>query len=822
MKTKLVLNLAVCFSVLLTNAYAATNLSNCRVEETNPLNTLQKNINNCQFQAKIVDFEKVKEEHRKTIYAKLAQKLTTQINQNSEELGLLTSFFNANNQDLSMNSPEVKNKCQLENLKAIENCGGKKTDSLHAMKLEMLMKNLKNGTNSKSKFGEGLYGVLAEKYVSNLGLSNSGNSESLQCPIEGSAGSFILQSQLDDLSAEKIINDYLISNEAGDSNNDSYAQLKMIKNTNNPAFIEKFKDYVRKKPKTDTAKKRITDFFLDKENQKILAPSLASQCDNINKNINKFLCSDLDEIGSLNTETSTKLFNGLDVGSIDDQFGVDKEDPLVITAYGFQCMAQAKSTFAGALGASDGASKEQTVDGWYKDFTNNTRPEGSDKTSNGINKTFCDNYTCQSDKSKENDSCKTGGPLSSKDLATMMGCLINPRGDKCDSLTLKSVDYMASLEKIKASSGLYVGNSGNSSSPDNTQIQKVKSSLPDFAENYLGVQGSLIALGKPVTEVTIAEKTQDFKERNLNTNPPAYNPPNGNVETRLAGPTTNNAPIIQDHSYNYSDEGSSSPTKAIKGVRSSKTSVADSSNSPEITGPGAIVPKTNSLNVNDNNKSAKSETTSNATSANATQPSAIDPTKIVTSNPFDSWAKRLADKESTLNARENLADSRDSEYWRRESELRAREAELAAAKVAEANSGNKEKTAATATTKSEERPQTPSRSEIAAAKLKQEIADLNASPSGLIVTPEKLDKLQKKDLTKYGVNVEEPFVISVRLKGKLIHVRVAKVSVKGKTFLAPRLNEDNEEIKEAVLKSPLFKEFRYYFEKEHSTYFPVK
>ena len=82
--------------------------------------------------------------------------------------------------------------------------------------------------------------------------------------------------------------------------------------------------------------------------------------------------------------------------------------------------------------------------------------------------------------------------------------------------------------------------------------------------------------------------------------------------------------------------------------------------------------------------------------------------------------------------------------------------------------------------------------------------------------------MQKKDLTKYGVNVEEPFVISVRLKGKLIHVRVAKVSVKGKTFLAPRLNEDNEEIKEAVLKSPLFKEFRYYFEKEHSTYFPVK
>lgn len=102
------------------------------------------------------------------------------------------------------------------------------------------------------------------------------------------------------------------------------------------------------------------------------------------------------------------------------------------------------------------------------------------------------------------------------------------------------------------------------------------------------------------------------------------------------------------------------------------------------------------------------------------------------------------------------------------------------------------------------------------------MAEVSASSSGLIVTPEKLDQLDKIDLKNYGVNIEEPFIISIRMNGKLIHVRVAKVAMQGKTFLAPRLNDDNAEVKAAVLKSPLFKEFRYFYEKEHSSFFPVK
>jgi hypothetical protein len=77
-------------------------------------------------------------------------------------------------------------------------------------------------------------------------------------------------------------------------------------------------------------------------------------------------------------------------------------------------------------------------------------------------------------------------------------------------------------------------------------------------------------------------------------------------------------------------------------------------------------------------------------------------------------------------------------------------------------------------------------------------------------------------LKNYGVDVEEPFIISIRMKGKLIHVRVAKVKMNNKTFLAPSLDEDNKEVTEVILKSPIFKEFRYYYDKKNASYFPVK
>jgi hypothetical protein len=166
-----------------------------------------------------------------------------------------------------------------------------------------------------------------------------------------------------------------------------------------------------------------------------------------------------------------------------------------------------------------------------------------------------------------------------------------------------------------------------------------------------------------------------------------------------------------------------------------------------------------------------------------------------------SWARNLAAKEAALRARESYADARDTELWRRESDLH----NIESRGPATATTSTPQNLSATNGTKED--------GTKSAIKLKQDaIADMNASSTGVTLTPDKLGQMDKSGLKELGVNINEPFIISVKLNGKLIHVRVAKITSQGKTFLAPSLNDDNREIKEVVLKSPVFNDFRQYFQ----------
>ena len=179
----------------------------------------------------------------------------------------------------------------------------------------------------------------------------------------------------------------------------------------------------------------------------------------------------------------------------------------------------------------------------------------------------------------------------------------------------------------------------------------------------------------------------------------------------------------------------------------------------------------------------------------------------------NAWANSIKARESALAAREKMAEVRDIDYWRREQELLDRENALrreALKKGEKDSAGVGAASAVAATAKDSMKAITEARRGLA--------SEVTATTDSIIVTAEKLSKMKKDDLEKLGVNVEEPFLISVRLNGKLIHVRVAKANVKGKNFLVPALNKNNEEVKEAILKSPIFKEFRYFSSKEQTTY----
>lgn len=790
---KKIITSTIIFSVY-GHAYGQSNV--CQIKDKSLIAGLEKHITSCGFQAKMANFEGVKEDHRKKVYDKLAQKLALQINQNSEELGLLTSYFASNQQDLSMGSAEVKKNCSLSNIEEIQTCGGKKTGPHQALKLEMLKNKLKS-SHADHQYGDDLSGIMAENFVRNLGLSNS-KTQGRQCPLEGDSGSFILDSQIDEISAVEIIEAFSQSSEVSNPKFDRYAQLKLIKETNNPLFIEKFKNYLQNKPKNASAKEYISHFFSDSDHQKILAPALAIQCKNINGNINKFLCSDLDELGSLKSQTSTDLFGGLDIGKMEDQFAVDFSDQSVLTAYGFQCLAQKKKPLP--------SGHEQKLDDWYTSFTQNTRPVEINGAHKDVVKNFCDKYLCKSEEVKNTLVCKNGGPITGQGLKEIFNC------DKfeCKSDVLKSIDYITGLEKLQLAAGAMATSSSISSLPSEggAQTAKLKISLPDFAENYLGVKKSLVALGMPVTPEKLAKKTQDFVERKLNPIAPSYTLPN--PEPHFA---ENTAPKMElsPHRAQAPSKGSFSEWPEPIATKS-KTVV-----SKNITADAEL--EIEELKNEIEAMKKKVDAPPSAASASTSAPiNRLEAKKhnLAIENALD---RSINSKETSLRERERLADERDANYWRRDEEQRQRAQEIAVQ-----NSAPKAETARSIGHDNLTSSPLKDDNKKSVAKLKkdQAMAEVSASSSGLIVTPEKLDQLDKMDLKNYGVNIEEPFIISIRMNGKLIHVRVAKVAMQGKTFLAPRLNDDNAEVKAAVLKSPLFKEFRYFYEKEHSSFFPVK
>lgn len=109
--------------------------------------------------------ETVQNEHRKKVYDKLADKLATQIKQNSEDISLLTSFFNSNGQDLMMNSSEIAQSCRLDSIKKIETCNGKKSSAFQDIKLAMLKSKLPKNSNTPFKGDQSLFGIMAENSI---------------------------------------------------------------------------------------------------------------------------------------------------------------------------------------------------------------------------------------------------------------------------------------------------------------------------------------------------------------------------------------------------------------------------------------------------------------------------------------------------------------------------------------------------------------------------------------------------------------------------------------------------------------------------------
>jgi hypothetical protein len=463
---------------------------------------------------------------------------------------------------------------------------------------------------------------------------------------------------------------------------------------------------------------------------------------------------------------------------------------------------------------------QQNIDNWYKCFTDGIKAEDSKATADYTTKLFCDRYSCKSPDVASTNSCKNGGPLSSKDLE---GLKFN------DADVLRAIEYMKALEKHAKDKADYLAmmNAINTGTPIKDDVKK---SISDFDMNAFGADAVAKLVGLPSTPIVLAQISQDMKDKGITPTTPEQVQKIVNREPTQSSDEmfgndlaqNNNALTVPAINNNYVGNSFMNPTPEtshITGVHSANK-VADANTTLGSSSSNEVDQMKKDLKtLMDAQKSPSKTLVENDSST------AVEDSTSPTTDYSKSYAKELAARERQVSERESVATSRENNVWAREREEQRREEELSRREkdFDERNKGPEAQAAQASAVASSDRGFAGNTTDAKAAKLSQDKEDLKASHNGLTVTPDRLVKLDTEDLTNLGVNIEAPFIIRVNVRGKLVSVRVAKVKKEnGEAYLEPQLNEDSKEVREAILRSPIFREFRYHLDQKKSSYSPVK
>ncbi|MFA6235867.1 MAG: hypothetical protein WC635_00960 [Bacteriovorax sp.] len=795
-------------------ALSADTVDGCRLAAPNLLDKLNAEFTGCTAAKLALEADKdgVKKYHDK-LNEKLAKMIATQTKQILQDLGTVSDFFEQNNLSFLV-APNVEKSCKFGFIKELETagCDGNKNPE-QIEKLKMIAGALdSSNTNSLMSGVENIY--RQNKYGLGIDEKNAN-----QCPLNGSASA--LNSQITEGSANFIIEKFIKETDEKMLSRfyefSNYPQLSLIHEANklSPGFKQKFEKYIREySPAKGSAKEYFSKFLFSEENKQSFGLGVGRRCEQMRSSISSFVCRSLSKVSSDDSSISKKLFDNYNPKKeFADQKEEVRKNPLAYKTYGYVCSekenVKIKTKKLPETDKNDCLKLRpelNSVDNWYQCFSEGVRPEGSTDDSVSI-ASFCDRFSCKSPDVKETKSCKIGGPLKAVDLASL---------NIKDETIYNQIAYLEKLERDLRIRTAFKSDATDSSLGE-TSRDSLRKSLSSFDLNAFGGDAVMKFAKIPMSDTAVVMVKQEMKEKGIEPSTPdeirqVINRTGVPEEYAAAAPFQNN--IAGDSPNVPINTAANNYQGWIDTAPKSATAASTASSSSAAAGSASLNEKKSESEqmIKDLEQIMKDQKKSSAkTDSSASGSEKIDPKNP--NSPLDSWARNLAAKEAALAERENYANIRDADYWRKESELRRREFDLANRGPASATSAP-EKGAAP---KEDDKKVISSDSRKSAALLKQEAAaEVSASPSGLIVTPEKLDKLEKLDLKNFGVNIEEPFVISVKMNGKLVHVRVAKVSVKGKSFLAPRLNDDNREVKEVILKSPIFKEFRYYYETESS------
>jgi hypothetical protein len=813
------------------------NLStNCLIknEITNVADML--NIPDCGLAKNLVKSPEVQDYYREKVYDKLSLKLATKINQSLEDMVLLDQYYSKNNTDLlPKGNSSVKNNCRSQAFEVASKCAGKITNQdLYNKKLKLLNVNLnKNFVSENPQEALNLGNIINFNMSENLGVNLK---EKNACPIKASSGSFILNAQLDNDSAKDFIE--LINSEPSAIKTDErlkrliqrYPQFKLAIETKGD-LPEKFKNYLKSfnSSSKKSAKEFIDNFFFDDQsNQEKLAETLGDQCIELQKSLKTYLCGpDLEgtQLASRDKDISINLFrlnpSAADEDIFDDAPG---DGETFYLAYGFQCLAKEELS----KNKNKPIKLDNSVDSWFKDFDKNTRPHSTDVAHS--NNKFCAIFNCEEEKLKQSGYCNNGGPVTAKGLESFCADNVKNKGYLCGTVELKYISYLEQFEKnqniIKIASASENNSSSSQTDGSNTNANS-KPHYSAFLENFLGVKGTLAAEGKPITPLTMAEKSKEFVERKLDptpsqikiaapkaAQPPAplqasISPSQNSIQsealsqfnqyaqaaptvktTKAPAPTAKKSAVTKD-SFKFGPENDDDAevkkmraeiealTNSMKGNQSEKLAAITDTNasySPAIFGGSSKADLARGLNEAEKERNALYQRNLSAWESRLRHwdNDLSDRESRGPSNTSNSAAPKKLDEDNSSSARAN--NKTDSQIQLAVNTDKENNKDNSNGKSAKAN-------AASGTSGNADAPE--------------------ASISSTDLASMKIDSLKK-----LGIDSKSTFIMKIRHHEKFYNVAVKIYTVKGKEILVPLLNESNSSISKIILESPLFSDYK--------------
>ncbi|GAB4020713.1 MAG: hypothetical protein Fur0010_23590 [Bdellovibrio sp.] len=436
----------------------------------------KQSIYDCKFAGALAASDEVQHYAREKIAMNLIDKTSLFLLEQLQNFAIADQFFFAN----GVNLPPS---CQLDTIAPIEFKCKVNEDRLLSLKKSL---GIEHGS---------LKGGLANIYKKNLGSVNEKS-----CPLVGKGMGFHLNAQLDDESF--VLHDILKK-----KNPDTAFIYKAFPQISylNQAERKLFEDFSKNLSATLSDKDLVLSFFQKYPNINV-SKSFGNFCEKMKNSIENVVC-DKFEPKILDANVNMDLFKfDSSTPNIDDQL---EEGDDVYLGFALYCNHLNSCKREGRCDI-----KQTDFDRKFSELKEFLRNDSTAQSQQAA-MSFCDLYSCNSQKVKEAKSCKAGGPLSLSEFKMIFSC---PNSDKCSPDYRKMYSFFKNFEREQARVAEWKKNNSSGTTTVASGTTGPRTNLySDFTENFLGVEETIKAEGRPVNAQTIAAKTQEFEVRGLST-----------------------------------------------------------------------------------------------------------------------------------------------------------------------------------------------------------------------------------------------------------------------------------------------------------------